>query len=95
MKAVIIAAGCGSRLWKIHRGIPKTLLKIDGRHLIDDILDKTFATGIQDVVIITGYKRNVLEEAISKFNSIENRISCKYQTFPETFQSHLFHFHFM
>ncbi len=61
MKAVIIAAGCGSRLQLQHGGIPKTLLGIGNRRVIDIILDGVVKSGIRDVVVVTGYKAVTLE----------------------------------
>ena len=68
MKAVIIAAGCGSRLKDVHNGIPKTLLKINGKRIIDDIIEKLFKNGIQDIIIITGYKGDLLKLSLEKYN---------------------------
>ncbi|MCK5131511.1 MAG: NTP transferase domain-containing protein [Candidatus Sabulitectum sp.] len=65
MKAVIIAAGCGSRLESQHNGLPKTLLKIGNLSIIDIILDGIAESGIRDVVIVTGFKAAVLEDYLS------------------------------
>lgn len=62
MKAVIIAAGCGSRLEFQHKGMPKTLLKIGNRRVVDIILDGIARSGIEDVVIVTGFQAGALEE---------------------------------
>ena len=67
MKAVIIAAGCGSRLKEYHQGIPKTLLSVHGKRIIDDIIEKIIANGISDIVIITGYKSELLYEYLAKY----------------------------
>ncbi len=67
MKAVIIAAGCGSRLKEYHQGIPKTLLSVHGKRIIDDIIEKIISNGISDIVIITGYKSKLLEEYLAKY----------------------------
>ena len=67
MKAVIIAAGCGSRLKKYHQGIPKTLLNVHGKRIIDDIIGKLNSHGISDIVVITGYKNNLLEDYLAKY----------------------------
>jgi len=72
MKAVIIAAGCGSRLKKMHKGIPKTLIEVNGIRLIDDIISKITNTGIDEIIIITGYKSEILKPALSEY---EKKIS--------------------
>jgi len=76
MKAVIIAAGCGSRLKDYHRGIPKSLLQIHGKTIIDDIIGKISKAGIIEIVVITGYQNHILQEYLSKFNDSEVNIQC-------------------
>lgn len=66
MKAVIIAAGCGSRLESKHLGVPKTLIDIGGRRIIDIILSGIADSGIKDVVIVTGFNAAALEDYIKK-----------------------------
>ncbi len=65
MKAVIIAAGSGSRLESRHNGIPKTLLKIGKDRIVDIILSSIQQSGITDVVVVTGYKAQILEDHLT------------------------------
>lgn len=78
MKAVIIAAGCGSRLEKIHKGMPKTLIKINGKRLIDDIISKIKSCGINEIIIITGYERKMLVSALNDYKKGELQITFVY-----------------
>ncbi|MBC8383131.1 MAG: NTP transferase domain-containing protein [Candidatus Cloacimonetes bacterium] len=71
MKAVIIAAGCGSRLKDYHQGIPKSLLSINGKTIINDILDKIRLSGITEIIVITGFQNKVLEKHLSNLKSLE------------------------
>jgi len=66
MKAVIIAAGCGSRLESKHLGLPKTLIDIGSTRIIDIILNGIADSGIKDVVIVTGFNAAALEDYIKK-----------------------------
>ncbi len=61
MKAVIIAAGCGSRLQSRHNGMPKTLLTVNNQSIIDIILKGIVHSGIKEVVVVLGYKADMLE----------------------------------
>ena len=49
MKAIIVAAGRGSRLRHLTRDRPKATLVLDGRSLIDRQLDTFRAVGIDDI----------------------------------------------
>jgi len=74
MKAVIIAAGCGSRLHEKHQGIPKTLLKLRDKRIIDDIIKKISLSGINDIIIVTGYKNSILENALGMYKKTDIKI---------------------
>ena len=75
MKAVIIAAGCGSRLKEHHQGIPKTLMKIRGKRIIDDIIEKLKISGISEIIFITGYKQEILKSELVNYQNSGIKIS--------------------
>ncbi len=62
MKMVFIAAGKGSRLSFVTNGIPKTLIKVFDRPLIDILLENCSSVGIQDIVIVTGYGQDYITD---------------------------------
>lgn len=62
MKLIIIAAGHGSRIRSLSRGLPKTLLKLNDNCLIDHLLDNCIQNGIQECVVVTGYKNDLIED---------------------------------
>lgn len=53
--AVILAAGRGTRLRSVVRNVPKGLLTIGDRTLIDQSVSRLRNAGIDEVVIVTGY----------------------------------------
>lgn len=53
--AVILAAGRGTRLRSVVRDMPKGLMSLGGRPLIQQSIEKLRAAGIEDVVIVTGH----------------------------------------
>jgi choline kinase/transcriptional regulator with XRE-family HTH domain len=59
-KAIIIAAGRGSRLGHLTRDRPKTTLLIGGRSMIDRQLDIFSELGIDDITVVTGYRAEML-----------------------------------
>ena len=68
MTALILAAGYGSRIAEVTTD-PKSLLKISGKSLMDWHFDALKSVGIHNVVVVTGYKREMLESYLLKFKS--------------------------
>ena len=60
MKAIILAAGRGSRMKKLTDESPKCLVKLRGKTLLDWQLDAFKNAGISQIAIVTGYKRQLL-----------------------------------
>lgn len=54
-KAIIIAAGLGSRLGNLTKEIPKCMLELNGKNLLQRQLDAFSINGIKDVSVIRGY----------------------------------------
>jgi choline kinase len=63
MIGMVLAAGWGSRLAPLTDELPKTLLPVDGERTILDIgLANMKAVGLDEVVIVTGYRHDVLAD---------------------------------
>lgn len=60
MKAIILAAGRGSRLQALTDQKPKCLVKLDGRPLLEHQLEALRNAGISEIGIVTGYRREFL-----------------------------------
>ena len=56
MQAIILAAGCGSRLAPVLNGKPKCLTQVDGVTLIEYQLSVLRSFGITDVCVVLGYR---------------------------------------
>ena len=54
MKAIILAAGEGSRMGKLTQNIPKPLVKVNGKSIVERQLSILKQNGISDIIIITG-----------------------------------------
>ena len=54
MKAIVIAAGEGSRMGKLTKNIPKPLVLVNGKSIIERQLSILKQNGILDIIIITG-----------------------------------------
>ena len=62
-RAIIIAAGIGKRLQPITLETPKPLIVVNGKRIIDRSIEALFANGIEDICIVTGYKKEQFAEA--------------------------------
>lgn len=60
MKAVILAAGTGSRLEPLTRTIPKCMVPVAGEALIDRMIARMDQAGIDEVIVVAGYLHEVL-----------------------------------
>ena len=61
MKAVILAAGKGTRMGTLTETVPKPMLSVWGKPILEHILLGLRAADIQDVCIITGWRAEVIE----------------------------------
>lgn len=59
--AMVLAAGFGKRMLPLTEAIPKPMVKLGGRPLIDHVLDKLAAAGIKRAVVNVHYLPDVLE----------------------------------
>jgi NDP-sugar pyrophosphorylase family protein len=70
VKAVILAAGKGTRMRDLTESLPKPMLKVQGKPILEHILEGLEAAGIREVFIVTGYRADVVEDY---FGSTESR----------------------
>ncbi|MDA3862335.1 MAG: phosphocholine cytidylyltransferase family protein [Deltaproteobacteria bacterium] len=61
MKALILAAGTGSRLMPLTKNTPKSLVKLNGKPMIEHILKALEQFKLEEFVIVTGYLHEKIE----------------------------------
>lgn len=61
-KAVILAAGRGTRMGEITQELPKPMLPIHGKPMLEHILDHLQTAGVSQVFIVVGYRHDVIEQ---------------------------------
>jgi choline kinase len=66
MKAIILSAGQGSRLGQMTHERPKCLIAFAGRSLLDRQLDTLVANGVDEVVVVTGFRDDQIEAALAR-----------------------------
>ena len=64
MKAVIIAAGRGTRLGYLTSHIPKPLITLKKHSLIEYVISSSKKAGINDFLIVTGYKGELIRRKL-------------------------------
>ena len=62
MKAVIIAAGEGKRLRPITSTIPKPMIPVGGKPLLEHTILSLKRAGITEILIIVGYREEIIKE---------------------------------
>jgi N-acetyl-alpha-D-muramate 1-phosphate uridylyltransferase len=63
---MVLAAGLGTRLRPITDTIPKPLVEINGRSLIDHALDRLTSAGVERVVVNVHYKAAMIAEHLAR-----------------------------
>jgi MurNAc alpha-1-phosphate uridylyltransferase len=74
-KAMLLAAGLGTRLKPVTDTLPKPLIEVDGRALIDHALDRLEAAGVTDVVVNTHHLADRVEAHLKGRTSPAIRLS--------------------
>ncbi len=65
MKALILAAGIASRLRPLTDSMPKCMLEVGGISIVERMINNLVASGITDIIIVTGYLADKLKNFIS------------------------------
>ncbi len=77
MKLVIIAAGRGSRISSISKGLPKILIEVFNKTLLEHLIQNCITIGISDIVIVTGHNSDIIHDFISN-NKFDINIELAY-----------------
>ncbi len=76
-KAVIPAAGLGTRMLPIARAVPKEMLPIVDRPAISYLVEEAALSGITDVLIITGRGKDIMEDYFDYSPEYEAKFAAK------------------
>ena len=66
-RAVILAAGFGSRMMPATKDRPKPMVRVHGKRIIDTLLDALIAAGVTDITVVGGYRFDKLTELWRKY----------------------------
>lgn len=90
MKAIILSAGQGKRLLPLTEHLPKCLLQVQGKTILEWQLDTLLACGVTDVTVVVGYQAEQVEAVLrdkyrktaihtllnAEFSTTDNLVSC-------------------
>lgn len=69
-RAVILAAGFGSRMMPATADRPKPMVSVNGRLIIATLLDALIAAGVDDITIVRGYKKESFDELLTFYPNL-------------------------
>lgn len=76
-KAIIPAAGLGTRFLPATKAQPKEMLPIVDKPTIQFIIEEAIAAGIEDIIIITGRYKRAIEDHFDKSMELEMELKSK------------------
>ena len=76
-KAVIPAAGLGTRFLPATKALPKEMLPLVDKPVIQYVIEEAVRSGLQDLLIITGRNKNALENHFDRVAELEETLSKK------------------
>jgi len=82
--AMLLAAGLGTRMKPLTDTLPKPLIEVGGRTLVDRVLDKLVAQGVTRAVVNVHYLADLMEAHLKQRKDIEIMISDERETLLET-----------
>src|SRR5258706_6629732 len=64
MKVIVPLAGKGTRLLPLTKRVPKPLIKVAGRPVMDYVMDTLKGLDVEELIVITGHLKDVVERYI-------------------------------
>jgi len=74
-RAMVLAAGLGTRMRPLTNHVPKPLVKVRGRPLIDHVIDRLAAAGVELVVVNVHHHAALMKEHLAKRHDLEIHVS--------------------
>ncbi len=74
-KAVVTAAGSGTRFLPATKAIPKEMIPLIDRPIIQYVVEELAASGIRDVVFVTRWDKKALEDHFDRHPTLEDALA--------------------
>ncbi|KAA0548360.1 NTP transferase domain-containing protein [Bacillus sp. BGMRC 2118] len=68
MRAIILAAGMGTRLRPLTYDTPKSLVEVNGKPMLEKQIEFMQEKGINEIIIVTGYLAEKFDYLVDKYN---------------------------
>lgn len=70
-KAVVLAAGEGKRLRPFTETMPKVMLPVANKPLLEYVFDAVKKNGITEIIVVVGYKKEVIMEYFKDYKNVK------------------------
>ena len=77
MKAVVVAAGFGTRTLPASKSIPKEMFPVGDKPVIHHIIEAMVTAGIKDIVMVTSQQKKALEDYFDTNYQLEDILKKK------------------
>lgn len=71
MRAILMAAGLGTRLRPLTNDTPKSLIEVNGMSLLERQILNLKEIGVDEIVVLTGYLHEKFDDMVKKYNLIK------------------------
>lgn len=78
-RAMLLAAGRGTRMRELTLDLPKPMLPVRGKPILEHIVDGLQSAGIQEILIVVGYRAEVVTDHFGDGSSRGLRIAYEHQ----------------
>ncbi|NFS28531.1 CTP--phosphocholine cytidylyltransferase [Clostridium botulinum] len=88
MRAILVAAGMGTRLRPLTNTIPKSLVEVNGISLLERQIINLKEIGIDEIVVLTGYLHEKFDGLVKKYDLVKI-VNDKYDVYNNIYTMYL------
>lgn len=88
MRAILMAAGMGTRLRPLTENTPKSLIEVNGMPLLERQIINLRERGIDEIIVLTGYLHEKFDDIVKKYNLIKV-VNDKYDVYNNIYTMYL------
>jgi UDP-N-acetylglucosamine diphosphorylase/glucosamine-1-phosphate N-acetyltransferase len=83
LKAVVLAAGKGERLWPLTEDTPKPLLPIANKSILERTLEGLVHADVHEIILVVGFRNEKIRERLGKGKAVGSQIKYVKQNTPK------------